>query len=57
MAKDDKVNMPQSTAGITRYFDDFKSKIQMKPQVVVVIIVVVILIIIILKSFFSGWLA
>ena len=40
----DKVQMPSSGAGLTRYFDEYKSKIELKPQHVVVLIVLVILI-------------
>lgn len=43
MAKD-KVNMPMSTAGITRYFDDFKSKIEFKPGHIIVFAILIILI-------------
>ena len=44
----DKVSMPSSTAGITRYFDDYKSKIEFKPEYIVVLVIVVIIIEIIL---------
>ena len=48
MAKDNKIQMPSSGAGITRYFDDYKSKIEFKPEHVVVLVILVIIIIIIL---------
>ncbi len=48
MAKDNKVNMPMSTAGITRYFDDYKSKIEFKPGQVIVLSIIVIIVIIVL---------
>jgi preprotein translocase subunit Sec61beta len=41
MAKD-KITMPTSTAGITRYFDDYKSKIEIKPGMVIVFVLVVV---------------
>lgn len=44
MAKD-QVNMPMSTAGITRYFDDFKSKIEFKPGHVIIFSVMIMLIV------------
>jgi preprotein translocase subunit Sec61beta len=44
MSRKDKVNMPASTAGITRYFDDYKSKIEFQPKYIVVLVVIVILI-------------
>jgi preprotein translocase subunit Sec61beta len=48
MAKNDKVQMPSSGAGITRYFDDYKSKFELKPMHVVILSVILIIIIIIL---------
>lgn len=50
MAKD-KVQMPSSTAGITRYFDDYKSKIQFKPGSLIVMVIVIIIIMVILHSY------
>jgi preprotein translocase subunit Sec61beta len=40
----DKIQMPSSGAGLTRYFDDFHSKIELKPQHVIILIVLVIII-------------
>jgi preprotein translocase subunit Sec61beta len=54
MAKD-KISMPSSTAGITRYFDDYRSKIEMKPGMVIVLVCVVIIVIIILHAFGKSW--
>ncbi len=48
MAKN-KVNLPQSTAGITRYFDDYKSSIEFKPGHIIVLAVVVMIIVIALN--------
>jgi len=45
----DKVQMPSSGAGLTRYFDEYKSKIELKPQHVVILIVLVIIIELILN--------
>lgn len=56
MGKNDKVNMPSSTAGITRYFDEFKSKITLTPGHVVVMCIVVMAIVIALHMFAGGWL-
>ncbi|OYT32545.1 preprotein translocase subunit Sec61beta [Candidatus Woesearchaeota archaeon ex4484_78] len=47
MAKD-KIQMPMSTAGITRYFDDYKSKIELKPGHIIIFSIIVMLIVIIL---------
>lgn len=53
MARNNKVHMPQSTAGITRYFDEYKGKVSLRPQTVIAIIVIVIVIAIIVHSFFG----
>jgi preprotein translocase subunit Sec61beta len=53
----DKISMPSSTAGITRYFDDFKSNIEFKPGHIIILAVLVMLIIILLHKFGSGLLA
>ncbi|MFW6450383.1 MAG: preprotein translocase subunit Sec61beta [Nanoarchaeota archaeon] len=50
MARNNKVSMPSSTAGITRFFDDYKSKIEFKPGYVVVLIVFVIILEFLLHS-------
>ncbi len=42
MARNNKVSMPSSTAGLTRFYDEYKSKIQFKPSHLVVMIVIVI---------------
>ena len=39
----EKINMPSGMGGLIRYFDDYKSKIEFKPEIVVVAIVVVII--------------
>jgi len=35
----DQISMPSGMGGLTRYFDEFQSKIQLKPAHVVAIIV------------------
>ncbi len=50
MSKDNKISMPSSTAGLTRYFDDYKSKLSFKPQVVIVFVIIIILIEMLLHS-------
>ncbi|MFH1174033.1 MAG: preprotein translocase subunit Sec61beta [archaeon] len=42
MSRDDKINMPSSTAGLTRFFDDYRSKISIKPAHVIILIIIVI---------------
>ena len=56
MAKKDNVFMPSSGAGITRYFGDYKSKIEIAPGHVIIICVVVAVLILILHQFGKGWL-
>jgi len=48
MAKDKKINMPSSGAGLTRYFDDYKTNIEFKPEHVVIMAIVIILIVLFL---------
>ena len=43
MAKDSKIRMPSSGAGLTQYYDT-KTKLQIKPAHVVLIIILVIVI-------------
>ncbi|MBR9702863.1 preprotein translocase subunit Sec61beta [Candidatus Woesearchaeota archaeon] len=50
MARDNKIRMPSSGAGITTYYDGKRSAIQLKPAHVVLLIVIVILI-----EFFLYW--
>jgi preprotein translocase subunit Sec61beta len=56
MAKD-RVQMPASTAGLTRYFEDYKSKIEFKPGHVIIFAVIVVLIIIALHTLGQSLLA
>ena len=39
---DNKITMPSGMGGLVRYFDDYKSKVEFKPEVLLVAIVVVI---------------
>ena len=54
MARDDKIQMPSSGAGITRYFGDYKTKLQIAPGHVIVIGVVIALIVLALHQFGSA---
>jgi len=56
MARDNRVHMPSSGAGITRYFDEFKSKVQISPMTVVVILIVIILLVLLLHRVGYGFL-
>ncbi len=55
MAKD-KVNMPMSTAGLTRYFEDYKSKISFKPGYVIIFAILAIIVVALLHFLMSGML-
>ncbi|MBN1386519.1 preprotein translocase subunit Sec61beta [Candidatus Woesearchaeota archaeon] len=57
MSRDNRVSMPQSMGGLVRYFDEYKSKIEIKPQHVIVLCVVVSLLIILLHAFGGSWFA
>ena len=52
---DDRISMPSSGAGLTRYFEDYKSKIELKPEHIIVLIVIVILIEIMLNWQGAAW--
>lgn len=39
---EDRIRVPTSQAGITRYFEEFKTKLELQPLHVVVLIVVII---------------
>ncbi len=56
MARQDRVSLPSGQGGLMRYFDDYKSKIEIKPGVVIIMCVVVIAIVLILQMFGSKWL-
>lgn len=49
---EEKINMPSSFGGLVRYFDEYKSKLQLNPAHVILIIILVIIGIFILNLFF-----
>lgn len=51
MSNKNKISLPQSGGGLVRYFDEYKSKLEISPTIVVVIIVVVIAIVALLHIF------
>ena len=55
MAKDDRVSMPSSGAGLTRYFSDYKSKLEIAPGHVIVLAVIVGILVLVLRSFGPSW--
>ena len=48
MARSNKVNLPSGMGGLTRYFDDYTSKIELKPGHVVILAVIIMLIVVFL---------
>ena len=56
MAKE-STRMPMGSAGITSYFDEYRSKIEFKPGHVIIMAVVIILIIVALHLWASTFLA
>lgn len=49
MGKDKKITMPQSTAGLVRYFDDYKETVQIKPEYILYITTFIIIVEMILR--------
>jgi len=56
MAKDNRINMPSGIGGLVRYFDEYKSKIEIKPGHVLVAIGLIIFLMILLNMFGNSWL-
>jgi len=56
MARENKVNMPMGQGGLTRYFDEYKSNIELKPGHIIVLVIVVIIIEIFLFLRGGAWL-
>lgn len=50
MAKD-KISMPMSGAGITRYFEDYRSKIEFKPGHIIFLAIFIIILLLILNVY------
>ena len=48
MAKPGKVNLPSGMGGLTRYFDDYTSNIELKPGHVIILSAIVMILVIIL---------
>jgi preprotein translocase subunit Sec61beta len=48
---DRKIQMPSSTAGITRYFDEYKSKFTFKAGHIIILTILVMVVIILLHIY------
>lgn len=48
-----KVSMPSGMGGLTRYFDEYRSKIQMKPSHVLLLSIIIMILVIFLH--FKGY--
>jgi len=51
MSQDNKIHMPSGQGGLTRYFDEYKSKIDFSPGTVIVLCVIVMVLVILLHYF------
>ncbi len=47
----DKISMPSGMGGLVRYFDEYKSKIRIKPGHIIIMVIVVIMIMIFLYTY------
>ena len=55
MARDNKIRMPSGQGGLTRYFDEYKSKIEFSPATVIVMSLIIMVIVILLHQFGMGF--
>ena len=51
MSKDNKVSLPSGQGGLTRYFEDSTSKIELSPGSIIVLSIIVMIIVILLHQF------
>jgi len=47
---DNKIRMPSSGGGIMRYYDEYKSKIEIPPMAVIIVIIIVCVFVIVLHN-------
>lgn len=38
---DEKISMPATSGGLVRYFDDFQSRIEIKPSIIIAMIILI----------------
>ncbi len=46
----DKIQMPSSSGGLVRYFDDYKSKVTFSPTAIIIVIAIIIIIELLLRA-------
>ena len=51
MPQDNKLSMPSGMGGLMRYFDEYKSRIRIKPGHIIIMVVIVMAIMIFLYSY------
>ncbi len=51
MPQDNKISMPSGMGGLMRYFDEYKSKIRIKPGHIIIMVLVVIIIMVFLYTY------
>jgi preprotein translocase subunit Sec61beta len=51
MSDKNKVSMPSSMGGIVRYFDEYHSNLEIKPEYAIALIIIIIILIIALHSY------
>lgn len=51
MSKDNRIHLPSGQGGLTRYFDDFSSKIEISPATVIVLAVIIMILVLLLNQF------
>lgn len=55
MAKDSRIRLPSGSGGLTRYFEELHSNIEITPGHVIALAVLIALIVIFLHIFGQGW--
>lgn len=55
MRNNDRVRLPSSTAGITTYWDDVKTRVELKPAHVVALAVLIIILELALQVYGNGF--
>ncbi|MBN2567055.1 preprotein translocase subunit Sec61beta [Candidatus Woesearchaeota archaeon] len=56
MARDNRIQMPSGMGGLVRYFDDYKSRFEIKPGHVIILAVVIMIVLILLHAQGGAWL-